>query len=185
MIARAREAAGFDVRQLADRIGQSDTTVRRLEAEETEPSVKQINALVAALPISAEALLKAMGVHLSLPLAATLPRELVESFPQLSPDARQALTVLTALAATGASSAASHWPRDWPKPGCCSHHGMWLRSAQLQPPPPENRPRTSLTRTATRALVSASNGSSPARNQPDHNCQRPSEFPESPCASGL
>ena len=52
LIANAREAAGLDVPQLAERIGQSDTTVRRLEAEETEPSVAQINRLVAALPIS-------------------------------------------------------------------------------------------------------------------------------------
>lgn len=78
LITRAREAAGLDVADLAERIGKSVTTVRRLEAEETEPSVEQINALVAALPISAEEILRAMGVNLSLPLAAKLPRRLVE-----------------------------------------------------------------------------------------------------------
>lgn len=104
MIARAREAAGFDVPQLAERIGQSDTTVRRLEAEETEPSVKQINALVAALPISAEALLKAMGVNLSLPLAAKLPRRLVELLAESPPENHQALIVLIeGIAKAGAS----------------------------------------------------------------------------------
>lgn len=77
MVTKAREAAGLDVDALAARIGRSPSTVRRIESEETEPSVEQINALVAALPLSAEELLRAMGVTLNTPAAAKLPRDVV------------------------------------------------------------------------------------------------------------
>lgn len=65
------------------------------------------------------------------------------------------------------------------------YHGIPQRSAQLQPPPPPNRPRISRTRTATRAFVSGSNKSSPGRAHPDHNWNTPRLFPESPTAPGL
>lgn len=78
MITRAREAAGLEPDQLAERIGQSVTTVRRLENEVTEPSVRQINALVSALPLSAEELLRGMGISLNPPAASRLPQKLVK-----------------------------------------------------------------------------------------------------------
>lgn len=94
LIARARESAGLEVADLAERIGKSVTTVRRLESEETEPGVEHINALVAALPISAETLLQAMGVNLSLPIAARIPRRLVELLASLPMDNHQVLIEL-------------------------------------------------------------------------------------------
>lgn len=91
LIQRARDATGMDIAALATRIGQSASTIRRLESGGTEPSVEQINALVAALPISAEELLSAMGVHLSLPLAARLPRQLVDLLGDLTPEQHETL----------------------------------------------------------------------------------------------
>jgi transcriptional regulator with XRE-family HTH domain len=84
----------MDVNQLADRIARKPSTVRRLEAEETEPSVEQINALVAALPISAEELLRLMGVSLTLPAAARLPKALVDELVALSPAQQQVILAL-------------------------------------------------------------------------------------------
>lgn len=86
LIQRARDATGMDIAALATRVGQSPSTIRRLESGDTEPSVEQGNALVAALPISAEELLSAMGVHLSLPPAARLPRQLVDLLGDLNPE---------------------------------------------------------------------------------------------------
>lgn len=102
LIARARDAAGLDDKQLAERLNRTPTTVRRILAEETEPSVEQINALVAALPISAEELLRAMGVNLTLPAAARLPRQLVDALAKLTPDQQQViLTLVNHLAKAG------------------------------------------------------------------------------------
>lgn len=75
----------MDVDALAARLDRSASTIRRIEAEESEPSVAQINVLVSVLPLSAEALLKAMGVHLNPPEAAKLPPRLVEAALQLTP----------------------------------------------------------------------------------------------------
>jgi len=86
LISRARDDVGMEIPELASRIGQSITTVRRLESEAVEPSVAQVNALTAALPISAEQLLLAMGVHLNPPAAAKLPRQIVEALLPLGPD---------------------------------------------------------------------------------------------------
>lgn len=85
-IALAREAADLTVEQLAERINRKPSTVRRLESEETEPSVEQINALVAALPLSAEVLLRDMGVHLNPPGATRLPPGLVDALLRLGPE---------------------------------------------------------------------------------------------------
>lgn len=86
LITRARESMGMEPEDLAERIGQSPATVRRLESEFTEPSVKQINALVTALPLSAEELLRNMGVSLNPPAATRLPREMVADLLELTPD---------------------------------------------------------------------------------------------------
>lgn len=91
LIAKARDSRGLTVEQLAERLGRSVSTIRRLENERTEPSVEQINALVAALPISTEELLRAMGVHLSPPAAARLPRDLIEALLEMSPEQHRAL----------------------------------------------------------------------------------------------
>ena len=49
LIQRARDATGMDIAALATRVGQSPSTIRRLESGDTEPSVEQGNALVAAI----------------------------------------------------------------------------------------------------------------------------------------
>lgn len=77
LIATARESVGMTVEQLADRIGQSVSTVRRLEAGRGGLTIEQCNALVSVLPLSADALLHAAGANLNPPAAARLPRALV------------------------------------------------------------------------------------------------------------
>jgi transcriptional regulator with XRE-family HTH domain len=94
MIREARESIGMTVEQLAERLGRAPSTVRRIEAESVEPSVAQINILVAALPLSAEGLLRAMGVHLTPPAAARLPRRLVQALLAMPPQRLAALTEL-------------------------------------------------------------------------------------------
>lgn len=86
LIADARKRYEWSPADLADRIGQSPATVYRLEAEETEPSVDQVNRLVANLPISAEELVAAMGVNLNAPSALRLPKQLLDGLQQLNED---------------------------------------------------------------------------------------------------
>src|SRR5690348_8923126 len=71
LIANRRNSVGMTPEQLAARLGRrSKSIVYRLESEEQEPDAETINMLTASLPLSAEELLKAMGVNLSLPLAS-------------------------------------------------------------------------------------------------------------------
>ena len=92
LITRAREAQGKDIKRLARDIGQSVSTVRRLESEETEPDVEQINALVSSLPLSAEDLLVAMGLKLTLPLAARIPYQLAELLAAMPVEGQEGMT---------------------------------------------------------------------------------------------
>lgn len=103
LIAKARVAAGLTPEELADRLGyRSKSVVYRLESEGQEPDVALVNGLVANLPISAEALLRAMGVHLSLPLAARVPRPLAEFLGSATMEQQQALMLfLGSLVANG------------------------------------------------------------------------------------
>lgn len=91
LIWQAREAKGWSRTDLAKRIGRSAATVQRIEEEKTEPSVEQINRLVAALPLSVEDILAAMGVNIVPTDAARLPRRLVETVLQLDPEHLRAL----------------------------------------------------------------------------------------------
>lgn len=84
----------MSVEQLAERLGRAPSTVRRIESGEGEPSVSQINVLVSVLPLSAEQLLREMGVRLTPPAAARLPRRLVQALLAMPP---QRLTALTEL----------------------------------------------------------------------------------------
>ena len=103
LLAKARLAAGLTPEELADRLGyRSKSIIYRLESEEQEPDVALVNGLVANLPISAEALLRALGVHLSLPLAARVPRPLVEFLGAATIEQQQALMLfLGSLGASG------------------------------------------------------------------------------------
>lgn len=86
LIERARLAAEMSPEELAKRLGRDKTIVYRLEREEQLPSIKHINALVAALPLSAEQLLRACGVHLNPPEATKLPKRLVDLLLPLGPE---------------------------------------------------------------------------------------------------
>lgn len=87
LIAERRTKAGLSPEQLAERLGRSSKSiVYRLEAEEQEPSADDINVLTSALPMSAEELLRAMGVFLTAPAAAKLPRSLTDLLVQLGPE---------------------------------------------------------------------------------------------------
>ena len=96
LIEERRIAAGMHSRdELAARIGQSAGTVRSLEEELHQLRwVEQVNALVSALPLSAEELLMAMGVNLSVPAAGRIPRQLLEDLAALPPDQLAAIATL-------------------------------------------------------------------------------------------
>ncbi len=94
LIATAREQAGMGPDDLAARLGKGRTIVYRLENEQQEPTAEQINVLTAVLPISAETLLRAMGVNLAPPAVSKLPAPLVNKLLALSPERLQALTVM-------------------------------------------------------------------------------------------
>lgn len=94
LIASAREQAGLGPDELAERLGKGRTIVYRLETEQQEPTADQINVLTATLPLSAEALLRAMGVNLHPPAASRLPSRLVTGLLAMSPEDLDALTVL-------------------------------------------------------------------------------------------
>lgn len=82
----AREAMGWTQQELADRLNTSASTISNLEREQHPPTVpEQVNQLTSVLPISTEDLLRDMGVVLSSPAAAKLPRSLVDLLLQLTP----------------------------------------------------------------------------------------------------
>jgi len=81
----AREREGRTQEWLGKKLDRSDSTVDRIEAEQSEPSIEQINTLVASLPISAEVLLEKMGLTVLTPQdAAKLPRSLVQGLLDLT-----------------------------------------------------------------------------------------------------
>lgn len=92
LIAERRELAGLDQGQLAERLGRGRTIVYRLETEQQEPSAEQINILTTVLPMTAEELLRAMGVTVFLPQAAKLPAQLVSKLLAMPPAQLAALT---------------------------------------------------------------------------------------------
>lgn len=95
LIAEARIREGLTPEELARRLGKrSKTIVYKLESEQQEPTADQVNALAAALPLSVEQLLKAMGVALTPPAAARLPRRLVQALLAMPPQRLAALTEL-------------------------------------------------------------------------------------------
>lgn len=80
--------------ELAARMSRTKTFIYRLESEETEPTIEQMNQLVSLLPISMESLLIGLGLKLSPPLASKLPAPLINKLLALSPERLQALTVM-------------------------------------------------------------------------------------------
>jgi transcriptional regulator with XRE-family HTH domain len=94
-IREARDARGWTQDELAERLGVSRAVVSRWENGHTPPTVpEQVNALVLALGLSPEELLREMGVRLTSPAAARLPRELTELLLAMSPAQQRALLEL-------------------------------------------------------------------------------------------
>ena len=95
-IRAARSAKGWSQRELADRLGTSESTISNLEREQHPPTVpEQVNSLCVALSLSPELLLADMGVELPPPAAARLPRSLVRDLLSLPPDDLANLAGLT------------------------------------------------------------------------------------------
>ena len=91
LITNAREARGFSADELAKRLGRTRTFVYRIEQEAQEPTMEQVNALAALLPISVEDLLMKMGANLHAPAVASLPKPLVDILLLLDPPGRLAV----------------------------------------------------------------------------------------------
>lgn len=91
LIRNARESAGLSAAELAAYLGQTKGVVLNMESEATLPTLKQVNGLVAVLPLSAEDLLRAMGYHLSPHRYGRIPKQLLDLLAQLSPDQHQNL----------------------------------------------------------------------------------------------
>jgi len=82
-IREARQGRGWNQSELAERVSASTTTVSNWERGITKPGLDDINALCSALGLSADVLLGKLGVTLTPPAAARLPRELVQAALQL------------------------------------------------------------------------------------------------------
>jgi len=82
----ARNREGLTQEDLADRVGASPTTVSNWERDVTMPGIEDVNPLVVTLRLSPEVMLQKMGVLLTPPAAARLPRELVLSLLELRPE---------------------------------------------------------------------------------------------------
>jgi transcriptional regulator with XRE-family HTH domain len=91
LIAQARESLNMSVEDLARAIGRSPSTIRRIETEQTEPSIDQVNRLASALPLSVGQILKAMGAEISLSVADRLPKDLLVALAELTPDDLESL----------------------------------------------------------------------------------------------
>lgn len=82
---------GMSREELGKRLGRSASTIQRFELESGgPPNREQVNALVAALPLTAEELLSAMGYHMNPPAALrVIPRQLVDLLMAMTPAQHQ------------------------------------------------------------------------------------------------
>ena len=83
LIKNRREARNWSQVEFAERVGVSPATVSNWEREVTPPGIDDVNKLCMGLSISAETLLTAMGVNLTPPLAARIPRALILALLEL------------------------------------------------------------------------------------------------------
>lgn len=83
---QAREQVGLTQVELGERVGVTGAAISNWEAEINPPPASAFNALVAALRLSPEDLLRNMGYNLAPPLAAKLPRSLVVALLELGPE---------------------------------------------------------------------------------------------------
>lgn len=86
MIRAAREARGWTLVELGERVRASQTTIHNWETGKTRPGLEDINVLCSALALSPEMLLIALDVTLTPPAAARLPRGLVYDLIALTPE---------------------------------------------------------------------------------------------------
>ena len=75
----ARLAKDWTQPELAERVAASTTTVSNWETGKTAPGLEDINPVCMALGISPDLLLSDLGIMLTPPAAARLPRELVDA----------------------------------------------------------------------------------------------------------
>ncbi len=86
LIREARERKGMSQDELAERLGVSASTISNMENSHHRPTIpKNFNALVLALGLSPEELLRAMGVEMTPAPTTRLPRGLVRAAIQLPP----------------------------------------------------------------------------------------------------
>lgn len=91
MIRQARLDRGWTQPELAERTGETVTTVSNWETERVRPSIEQGNAIIVALGLSAERYWQACGALLTPPTVARLPRTLLEKLLALPPEKLRSL----------------------------------------------------------------------------------------------
>lgn len=105
----ARESAGLNKAELADRIGMSPSMISRIEAERAfiEPDVfrRLCQELRALSPVQ---VLNALGYEVTVPGADRLPRGIVQDLLSLSPEVLAGTALLIAQAAQGNPRVARH-----------------------------------------------------------------------------
>lgn len=94
MIREGRARKGWTQLEWAERIGKTKPTISEWEREYRRPGIDDINSIVTSLNLSADALLIKMGILLTPPLAAKLPRNLLLDLVTLSESELEALTLL-------------------------------------------------------------------------------------------
>lgn len=91
LIAERRKMADMSEESLAALLGKSKHIVYRFEAELQEPSFDQVGVLLTNLPLTAQELLKGLGLDLSLPAGGRIPRPLLDLLAQLDAESQLAV----------------------------------------------------------------------------------------------
>lgn len=94
LIAQAIDAAGLSQKEVADRLQLSETTVSNWVRGKRPPTLEYINSVCALLGISADSLLRAIGIELHPPAAARLPKDLLQDALSMNPEGLRLLSVV-------------------------------------------------------------------------------------------
>jgi transcriptional regulator with XRE-family HTH domain len=92
LMTEAIEDSGISQRDLAERMDLSETTVSNWVRGIRPPALENINAVCAILEISADTLLRAIGIELHPPAAAKLPAAFLKDLLALDSKDRRALS---------------------------------------------------------------------------------------------
>lgn len=111
-IRRAREQAGLQQNEFADRLGTSPTTVHKWEADKVVPDLVSLVKVAILLKRSLESLVVGFSPEYDrMRQAAPLPEQFADLWPRVAPDGQQTLgNLLRLLAGLPAGEA----PRDNP-----------------------------------------------------------------------